>query len=45
MIIKYSVLFNILINDLFFFVNENDLCNFADDIAFKTYVGIVLGVV
>ena len=25
------ILFNILVNDLFFFVNEDDLCNFADD--------------
>ena len=25
------ILFNIFINDLFYFVNGNDLCNFADD--------------
>ena len=25
------ILFNIFVNDLFFFVNEDDLCNFADD--------------
>ena len=25
------LLFNIFINDLFYFVNGNDLCNFADD--------------
>ena len=25
------ILFNVFVNDLFFFVNEDDLCNFADD--------------
>ena len=25
------ILFNVFINDLFYFVNEDDLCNFADD--------------